>query len=373
METSPTQKTGGSGAKKRFDGRASIIIKGAGIKMSEKPSFRDMQQEKRPAHEWPSWYTSLADFRSPSGAKAGWQVVNTLFPYGCLWAIMIWTIHAGYPYWLTLMLSFIASLFLVRIFILFHDCVHGSLFPKQRVNTFLGHGLGLLVFTPFDDWRFSHLRHHATYADLDARGFGDIWTMTRTEFEQASKAHQIGYRLYRNPFIILGFGAVFSFLLRFRLPARMSKRKARSSVLFTNLFILILIMVAARTIGLRTFILIQLPVIWFAGILGIWLFYVQHQFEGVYWARRREWDPLRAAMDGSSFYQLPSTLRWLTADIGYHHVHHLSPRIPNYRLEQCCNAVPALKEKRPLTIRESLSAIHLKLWDEERQQLIGFP
>lgn len=341
--------------------------------MPGKKSFQSTQQRRKQVHGWPSWYAALRNFRRPSTIKASWQLTNSLLPYGCLWLIMIWMIHEGYPYWLTLIFSFIASLFLVRIFILFHDCVHGSLFPLQRVNTFFGHALGLLLFTPFDDWRFSHLRHHASYADLDARGFGDIWTMTRTEFEKASTAHQIAYRLYRNPLILLGMGAVFSFLLRFRLPARKSKRKARVSVVFTNLFIVLLFILAARTIGLRTFILIQLPVIWFAGIMGIWLFYVQHQFEGVYWARRREWDALRAAMEGSSFYKLPTVLRWLTANIGYHHVHHLSPRIPNYQLKQCHDSVPELKDKAPLTIRKSLSGIHLKIWDEARKQLIGFP
>ena len=340
--------------------------------MSGTISFRDSQKGEKSGREWPSWFATLRTFRSPSTMKAGAQLANTLLPYGCLWLMMIWSIHEGYSYGLTLLLAFFASLFLVRLFILFHDCVHGSLFPVRGVNTFFGHVLGLLVFTPFDDWRLSHLRHHASYADLDARGFGDIWTMTRSEYEQSSKAHQIGYRFYRNPLILLGMGAVFSFLLRFRLPTRMSKRKARASVLFTNLLIIVVIMVAARTIGLRTYILIQLPVIWFAGIFGIWLFYVQHQFEGVYWARRREWDPLRAAIEGSSFYALPAVLRWLSANIGYHHVHHLSPRIPNYRLIQSCDAVPELKNKPALTIRNSLSAIRLKLWDEEREQLIGF-
>jgi len=341
--------------------------------MSEKNDYQSTHQKRNSDHEWPSWYSALRNFRRPSTIKAAWQLTNTLLPYGCLWLIMIWLIHEGYPYWLTLMLSFIASLFLVRIFILFHDCVHGSLFPLQRVNTFFGHALGLLVFTPFDDWRLSHLRHHASYADLDARGFGDIWTMTRTEFEKASRTHQIAYRIYRNPLILLGMGAIFSFVLRFRLPGRMSKRKARASVVFTNLFIVLLVMAAVQTIGLRTFILIQLPVIWFAGIMGIWLFYVQHQFQGVYWARRQEWDALRAAMEGSSFYKLPAVLRWLTASIGYHHVHHLSPRIPNYQLKQCHDSVPELKNKPPLTIRKSLSGIRLKLWDEERKELIGFP
>lgn len=345
---------------------------GAGMNMSDKSSFEGTQQGKKTGHKWPAWFATLRKFRNPSTLRASLQLINTLIPYGCLWLIMIRSIREGYPYWSTLLLAFAASLFLVRLFIIFHDCVHGSLFPKQGVNTFFGHALGLFVFTPFDDWRLSHLRHHASYADLDARGFGDIWTMTRSEYIESSKAHRISYRLYRNPFILLGLGAVFSFLLRFRLPARISKRNARASVLFTNLSIVIIVMAAARTIGLKTYLLIQLPVIWFAGIFGIWLFYVQHQFEGVYWARREDWDALRAAMEGSSFYTLPVVLRWITANIGYHHVHHLSPRIPNYRLKQCCDSISALKNNPALTVKKSLTAIRLKLWDEERRQLIGF-
>jgi acyl-lipid omega-6 desaturase (Delta-12 desaturase) len=340
---------------------------------SGKRSFRGAPHGKAPYHERPAWYATLRNYRNPSAWKAGWQLANTLLPYSCLWVMMVWSIRKGYPYGLTLALALVASLFLVRLFVLFHDCVHGSLFPRLGANTFFGHLLGVLVFTPFDDWRFSHLRHHASYADLDARGFGDIWTMTRTEYEKGSKAQRIAYRLYRNPLVLFGMGTVFSFLLRFRLPARMSKRKARVSVLFTNLLIVVVFIVASRTIGLRTYILIQLPVIWFAGIMGIWLFYVQHQFEGVYWARRREWDGLRAALEGSSFYTLPAVLRWFSANIGYHHVHHLGPRIPNYRLKLCCEAVPALKDKPAITVRESLSGIRLKLWDEERKQLVGFP
>jgi len=341
--------------------------------MSEKKPFQSNQEAKKSDRKFPAWHSALKKFRTPNAITAGWQLVNTLLPYGCLWLIMIWAVHSGCPYWMTLLLAFAASLFLVRLFILFHDCVHGSLFPVQGVNTFVGHTLGVLLFTPFDDWRFSHLKHHASYADLDARGFGDIWTMTRTEYEKASKINRIAYRLYRNPLILFGLGAVFSFLLRFRLPARGSKRKARASVLFTNLVIIAVIMAATQTIGLRTYILIQLPVVWFAGIMGIWLFYVQHQFEGVYWARRSDWDALRAAIEGSSFYALPTGLRWFSANIGYHHVHHLNSRIPNYRLKQCCDSVPVLREKPVLTIRRSLSAIHLKLWDEERKVMIGFP
>jgi omega-6 fatty acid desaturase (delta-12 desaturase) len=323
--------------------------------------------------KWPAWHSSLSDYRKPTTVIAVWQLLNTFLPYCGLWILMVLSIQHEYPYAITLSLSLIAALFLVRLFILFHDCVHGSLFPNKTANTFFGHALGLLAFTPFDDWRFSHLRHHTTYANLDARGFGDIWTMTRTEYEEARPLKKLPYRLYRNPVVLIGLGALFSFLLRYRLPARKSKRKERVSVLFTNLLIFLVILAASLTMGWQTYLLIQLPVIWLAGSMGIWLFYVQHQFEGGYWARKKDWDPLRAAMEGSSFYKLPGILRWFSANIGYHHVHHLNPRIPNYLIKDCSDAIPELQDKQPLSIRKSLPGIHLKLWDEEREELVGFP
>ncbi|MFO7607395.1 MAG: fatty acid desaturase [Desulfurivibrionaceae bacterium] len=331
-------------------------------------------QGKKWGRKWPDWHAALADYREPSSRTAVWQLLNSFLPYCGLWILMILSIRRGYPYGITLGLATIAALFLVRLFILFHDCVHGSLFPKKGANNFFGHLLGLLTFTPFEDWRFSHLRHHASYADLDARGFGDIWTMTLTEYKESSPANRLSYRLYRTPFILLGLGALFSFLLRFRLPARKTaKLKERMSVVYTNLLIVAVVLTATLTMGLRTYLLIQLPVIWLAGAMGVWLFYVQHQFEGGYWARSQDWDALRAAMEGSSFYKLPTVLRWFSGNIGYHHVHHLNPRIPNYRLKQCCEEIPALRDKLPLTIRQSLSGIRLKLWDEEREKLVGFP
>ena len=323
--------------------------------------------------KWPAWHADLARFREPSTRTAIWQLANTLIPYCGLWALMVASVRLGYHYAITLLLAFVSAPFLVRLFVLFHDCVHGSLFPMKCLNTFFGHALGLLVFTPFDDWRFSHLRHHASYADLDARGFGDIWTLTRTEYETASPAKRWGYRLYRHPAVLFGLGAFFSFLLRYRLPTRKAKRKARVSVLFTNLLIILVILLAAATIGWRTFLLVQIPVVLLAGTMGIWLFYVQHQFEGVYWARREEWDAMRAAMDGSSFYGLPPLLRWFSGSIGYDFIHHLNARMPNYRLKPCYDAIPALHKKSALTMRESFACIHLKLWDEARQELIGFP
>lgn len=321
---------------------------------------------------WPAWHAALTAYKISDNRKAFWQLANTLIPYGCLWYLMIRSMQSGYPYALTLLLALPAAAFLVRIFILFHDCVHGSFFPSRRANTFFGYLFGVLVFTSFEDWRFSHLRHHVTYANLDTRGFGDIWTLTLTEYKNSPRATQLFYRLYRNPVVLIGLGALFTFLLRHRLPARRVKRKEIMSIVFTNLLLALVILAAVHGMGWRTYLLIQLPVLWIAGVAGIWLFYVQHQFEGVYWARKTEWEALRAAMDGSSFYHLPPVLRWFSGNIGYHHVHHLASRIPNYRLKECHEAIPALKAKPPLTFRQSLASVRLKIWDERRQELVGF-
>lgn len=275
---------------------------------NEPASSNKTQQEQSLGGEWPAWHATLSNYRDPSTWKASWQLMNTVLPYCCFWLLMIRSIQRGYSYALTLTLAVVAAAFLVRLFILFHDCVHGSLFRGKGANTFFGYVFGVLVFTPFEDWRFSHLRHHGSYANLDARGYGDIWTMTRSEYADSSKRKQLFYRLYRNPVVLIGLGALFSFLLRYRLPTRNATRKERMSVLFTNLLIAGVMLIAAWSIGWRTYLRVQLPVIWIAGAAGIWLFYVQHQFEGVYWARKREWDALRAAMEGSSFYKLPMYL-----------------------------------------------------------------
>jgi len=323
------------------------------------------------AREWPAWHAKLSRFREPDTLKAASQLAETLLPYGGCWLLMVQSVRLGYPYALTLALSAVAAAFLVRLFILFHDCVHGSLFKRQGVNTLVGYVLGVLVFTPFEDWRFSHLRHHASYANLDARGFGDIWTLTRAEYASAPKARQLFYRFYRSPLGLIGLGALFSFVLRYRLPSRKSTRKERMSVLLTNLLIGGVALTAAWLIGWQTYLLVQVPVLWIAGAAGVWLFYVQHQFAGVYWSRKGEWDAIRAAMEGSSFYQLPAVLRWFSGNIGYHHVHHLRPRIPNYRLRECYDAIPELQAKTPLTLGKSLASIKLKLWDENRKELVG--
>jgi acyl-lipid omega-6 desaturase (Delta-12 desaturase) len=317
-------------------------------------------------------YKMVRPYSQPDVRKATWQLINTFVPYATLWALMIFTIQRGYSYWITLALAVPAAFFLVRIFIFFHDCCHRSFFASDTANTVLGYITGILTFTPYHEWRHSHNHHHATVADLDRRGTGDVWTMTVEEYRNASWWQRLAYRLYRHPLVTFGLGPMFIFLLSQRVPGKGADKEVVRSVMITNLAILAILGLAAVTIGVRTYILIQLPVILIAGTLGVWLFYVQHQFEGVYWARHENWEPLRAALEGSSYYKLPEVLRWLTGNIGLHHVHHVRPRIPNYNLQACLDAVPALQDVNPLTVGRSLKSPWLDLWDEERQQLIRF-
>jgi omega-6 fatty acid desaturase (delta-12 desaturase) len=269
-------------------------------------------------------------------------------------------------------LSLVAAGLLVRIFIFFHDCGHGSFFSSPRANTILGYISGILTFTPYHSWRRAHAGHHATSGNLDRRGVGDVWTMTVEEYRAAPRRTQIAYRIYRNPVVMFGLGPAISFLIAQRFPQKGSKRRETLSVLITDVAIVAIIVTASLTIGLGTYLLIQLPIILIGGALGIWLFYVQHQYEGVYWARKETWDATKAALEGSSYYKLPKVLRWFTGNIGLHHIHHLRPRIPNYKLQQCYDQVPAMQEVQPLTIRKSLKSLRMNLWDEEQQELVTF-
>jgi len=340
--------------------------------IAEPNIINNSEQPTKTGQAWPAWHQKLKKFQKSNNLVASWQLFNTLVPYFCLWYLMARSIQLGYSYIWTLLLSIPAAAFLVRAFILFHDCVHNSFVTSKRGNTFIGYLLGALAFTSFEDWRFTHLRHHGTYANLDSRGFGDIWTMTLKEYENSSRRKQLQYRLYRNPIILVGLGAIFNFLFNNRIPDFRAKRKERSGIILTNLLILAIALTAAQVIGWRAYLMIQLPVLWLAGGAGIWLFYVQHQFEGGYWARKNEWEPLRAAMEGCSFYDLPAVLRWFSGNIGYHHIHHLMPMIPNYNLKRCYDSVTELQAMTPLTIKKSLHSLHLKLWDEQSQKMIDF-
>ncbi len=327
---------------------------------------------RKPKKRWPDWYPGLARYERPSVARSTWQLVNTVLPYLALWYVMIRTIQLGYSYWLTLALAVPAAAFMVRIFIFFHDCGHGSFFASDRANVIVGYVTGILTFTPFHAWRHAHNVHHATAGNLDRRGVGDVWTMTVAEYQAASRRQRLAYRLIRNPLVLFGIGPSFMFLIARRFPTMGGKRSHNMSVYFTNAILLVLVVTAAFTIGLRTYLLVQLPIMVIGGAVGVWLFYVQHQFLGAYWARQAEWDPMKAAMQGSSYYRLPALLRWATGNIGLHHIHHLRPRIPNYYLQRCYDQVPAVQSVTPLTLWASFKCVWLNLWDEQQQQLVSF-
>jgi len=320
----------------------------------------------------PAWYKTVAKYQQPNLRKAIWQLVNTFVPYIALWVLMVRAVQLGVSYWITLALAVVAAGLLVRIFIFFHDCGHGSFFASRRANTILGYVCGILTFTPYEAWRHTHGMHHATVGDLDRRGKGDVYVMTVDEYLAAPRLKRIAYRLFQNPLLMFGLGSGSVFLIAHRFAHKGAGKRQRYSVYFTNLAIVAIIGVASLTIGFRTYVAVQLPIILIAAAVGVWLFYIQHQFEGVYWARHEEWDPMRAALEGASYYKLPKVLQWFTGNIGLHHIHHVRPRIPNYNLQQCYDEVPAMRAVEPLTIRRSLKSLCFDLWDERQQKLVSF-
>jgi omega-6 fatty acid desaturase (delta-12 desaturase) len=320
--------------------------------------------------EKPSWQQLVAKYQTPSWQRSLWQVVNTFIPY--LVCLVLMYLSLSYSYWLTLALALPAGGLLTRIFILFHDCGHGSFFRSQRANNILGTICGLMVFTPYYQWRFEHAIHHATSGDLDRRGTGDIVTLTVREYLARSRWGRLKYRLYRNPLVLLGVGPWFTFLIAQRFTSPGSRPRERASVYATNLMILAIIGVMWATIGINAYVLIQLPVMLVAGLVGVWLFYIQHQFDGTYWERHGEWDYVTAALNGSSYFKLPKVLQWFTGNIGLHHIHHLSSRIPNYALQQCMDENPMFQDVTTITLGSSLKSLRLNLWDESQQRLVGF-
>lgn len=316
-----------------------------------------------------SWKAVAARYQHPILNASIWQVISSFVPYVALWCLMMWTISFSYP--LTLALAVVTSGFLVRIFIIFHDCGHGSFLKSKRWNSIIGFWAGVLTFTPYQQWTHEHAMHHATSGDLDRRGHGDIETLTVQEYLQLSPFQQFRYRVFRNPLVMLTVGPVFTFVIGHRLIPPGTGARERRSVHLTNLAILVIGVALSLVIGVWNYLLIQLPVAIIAGSAAIWLFYCQHQFEDTYWARHEEWDYEEAAMAGSSYFKLPRVLQWFTGNIGFHHIHHLSPRIPNYSLEAVHNAHPRFQEATTITLRSSLSYFTLKLWDEEQREMVG--
>jgi acyl-lipid omega-6 desaturase (Delta-12 desaturase) len=321
-----------------------------------------------------AWIALVAKYQTSNAWQSIWQVVNSFIPFGLLWYLMY--LSLAYSYWLTLGLALLAAGFLVRIFIIQHDCGHGSFFKSRKANDFLGSVCGVLTFTPYHYWRKSHAIHHASAGSLEDRGVGDIYTMTIKEYLQQSKWGRLKYRLYRHPLLLFVLAPTFLFLVLYRIPLAESKSKSwkreRASVHWTNLAIAAVVIGLSLVIGLKSFLLIQLPIIILAATMGTWMFYIQHQFEDTYYAHGDDWDYTLAALQGSSYYQLPKVLQWFTGNIGFHHIHHLSPRIPNYRLQKCHEENPVFQQVVVLTLWTSLQSVFLSLWDEEQSKLVGF-
>lgn len=316
------------------------------------------------------WQKIVAKYQNPRRGRSIWQIVNTLVPYALLWYVMYLSLNVSY--WLTLALAIVAAGFLVRVFIIFHDCGHGSFFKSTNVNNFWGYVTGVLTFTPYDYWRHEHAIHHAGAGNLDKRGSGDIWTMTIKEYLQSPLWKRITYRFARNPICLFLIGPAILFLVCHRmLGIEGDKRRLRSTHL-TNLGILIVGGILSYFMGFKAYLMIQIPVVMIAASAGVWLFYVQHQFEGVYWERNENWDYVTEALKGSSFYKLPLVFQWFTGSIGFHHIHHLAPRIPNYNLAKCYNEVELFQDIKPITFLASLKSITFRLWDEQHQRLVGF-
>jgi acyl-lipid omega-6 desaturase (Delta-12 desaturase) len=306
----------------------------------------------------------------PSLKRSIRQIVDTLVPYFALLCAMYFSLDVSY--WLTLALAVPAAGFLTRNFIIFHDCGHGSFFKSHRANRALGFVTALLTFMPSYFWSHRHASHHAHAGDLDNRGTGDVWTVTVDEYLKMPLWERLMYRIYRNPFFLLGVAPLYLFLIHYRCWAPGDTSRVRWSAIRTNLALAGIIVVASLTIGIKAYIMIQLPILLIAGSAGIWLFYVQHQFENTYWERHEQWSYVRHALQGSSFYKLPRVLQWFSGNIGFHHIHHLSPRIPNYKLQECHESDPMFQTVNQVTLRSSLRALGYRLWDEEHKRLVGF-
>jgi omega-6 fatty acid desaturase (delta-12 desaturase) len=315
------------------------------------------------------WQGIVSKYAYPETWRSVWQIVNSVFTFMLMWYLMYRSLAIGY--WLTLILAIPTAGFMVRCFIIFHDCCHGSFFRTVKANDRLGLVLGVLVWTPFYQWKHSHAIHHATAGDLDRRGVGDVYTMTVDEYLAAPWYKKVGYRIARSPLILFTVGAAIVFVITHRFFEKGAGPRERSSVIWTNIAIAAVIGWLVLEIGWAAFVMVELPVLLIACSSGVWLFYVQHNFDPTYWERHPEWEFFNAGMDGSSYYKLPKLLQWFTGNIGFHHIHHLSPRIPNYKLEQCHNENPAFQIE-PLTIRASLNSLYYRLWDEKERMLVGW-
>ncbi|MDF2667807.1 MAG: fatty acid desaturase [Paenibacillus sp.] len=317
-----------------------------------------------------NWRKEIAPFEKPHMKSSVWQIVNTIGPFIALWYLAYLSLSISY--WLTLPLLFVAGGFLIRIFIIFHDCCHRSFFKSKAANEILGTITGILTVVPYHQWRHTHSVHHASSGNLDKRGVGDIWTLTVEEYLASSFWRRMVYRLYRNPIFMFGIGPIYIFLIDYRFNRSSAGWKERINTYVTNIGIVGSYALLSWATGWYNFLLIQGPIFLISGIAGIWLFYVQHQFEESYYEDNKDWDYVKAAMHGSSFYNLPKVLHWITGNIGFHHIHHLSPRVPNYNLEKAHNTSEVLRQVQTITLLTSLKSLNFRIWDTEKKKFVGF-
>jgi acyl-lipid omega-6 desaturase (Delta-12 desaturase) len=319
---------------------------------------------------WPGWQAALAPYARPHLGRSLIALATSVLPYLALLVLMYLTLSVSYL--LTLAIAVPAAGFLLRTFILFHDCAHGSLLPSRPANAWLGRVLGLLVFSPFSSWRHSHAVHHATSGDLERRGVGDVYTLTVTEYLGLPWRRRLAYRLFRNPLVMFGAGPLLAMLILPRITSRSARQRIRRSVIGTDLALALLVGLLCWLVGWQEYLLVQAPVVMLGGAAGVWLFYVQHQFEDTYWQSGEGWHYADAALRGSSYLKLPKVLQFFTGNIGLHHVHHLSARIPNYNLQRAHDDNPVCHDVPVLTLWDGLRAVRLKLWDEQRGRLVSF-
>ncbi|ABM61193.1 fatty acid desaturase [Halorhodospira halophila] len=315
---------------------------------------------------------SLSHYSGPRVSRSVVEILITVIPLVLLWGVAWAALNAGY--WVGLIATVPAAGFLVRLFMIQHDCGHGSFFRSRRVNNWVGRVIGVLTLTPFDYWRRSHAIHHASAGNLDRPQIGGIETLTVREYQALPWLHRLRYRLYRHPLVLFGVGPIYVFLLAYRLPLGLMQSGWMPwvSTMGTNLAIALLVAGMIGLVGLGPFLLVQVSITLLAAVVGVWLFYVQHQFEDTYWKHQDDWSFDEAAVHGSSHYVLPGVLRWFSANIGVHHVHHLSCRIPSYRLPEVLRDYPELRDVGRIKLRQSVASVPLALWDEDEQRLVSF-
>jgi len=324
----------------------------------------------RPRAERPFWRDAVAPYERPHLGRSLLDVATSVVPYVALSALMYLALDVSYL--LTLALVVPAAGFLLRTYMVFHDCAHGSFLPSKRANAWLGTALGVVVYESFLGWRHNHAVHHATSGDLDRRGVGDVLTLTVAEYRASSWRGRLGYRLFRHPLVMFGLGPIYALVLHPRLVPRSARPRIRRSVIGTNIALAALVGALCWLVGWREVLLVQLPPTMLAGSAGVWLFYVQHQFEDTYWQSAGDWSYADAALRGSSHLKLPKVLQFFTANIGLHHVHHLSAKIPNYNLQRAHDENPIFHGVPTLSLWDGVRAARLKLWDEQRGRLVTF-